>query len=739
MINAFTQKFKHMILISLLILVVSIAAIAVHYRVHLEEARSNFLRSLEKETALCETFVSKELDMYCLAAAKTAEQIRTLSLATERQIASALLSAEQNGVFSQAFYIDMDKYVITSGAQMLRLMDSDDYEIVDELEYQDGASVAQMFKFLKNEDIIGAIAPVVREGTEGGYFVGLFDAESVFSTITEAEHRFSHTIFVVDTEGGLVWQYPEEDEDTSIPGLSVLLDLEGTKSAFEHIRQKKSGTEKVDVAGSTYWLNYQPIERSEKWAVLIVVSADSVNSLLQGGSMKSGAFLAMSVLLMTGLVIYIALCASKTRRRMEQIAYRDGQTGAANQTYFLETAASRIASEKELPYVVAKIDILNFRYINEAFGHERGNQILQWMVDYAKDNFGSKELFARNSADQFTALMVSVGDIELRMERFTESINEYARTIDVNFPIILRAGYYPVGNGQDTLNDIIDKANVARKTLNRDSKTYTIRYTEEMQNEIKRREHIESAMDYALGHGEFHIYLQPKYDLLEKKVSGAEALVRWIREDGSMVYPDEFIPVFEQNGFIEKLDFYMLENLCSRMYELMQEGREIFPVSVNQSRVLLLNPSYVSHVIEILERYHVAKGKLELEVTETVFFNEKKKMIAIMNELKQNDVLIDMDDFGSGYSSLNMLKDVPFDIIKIDRGFFSESASSESAKWILKKVVEMAEGLGVECICEGVETEEQADILRSIECRYAQGYLYGKPMPMEDFIEKYVY
>ena len=204
-----------------------------------------------------------------------------------------------------------------------------------------------------------------------------------------------------------------------------------------------------------------------------------------------------------------------------------------------------------------------------------------------------------------------------------------------------------------------------------------------------------------------------------------------------MIYPSDFVPVFEKNGFIEQLDLYMLESACKMIRDQIDEGKPAYPISVNQSRMLLNDPMYINRITEMLNRYQIPKGYIELEITETVFFTEREKMISILNELKEVEVQLSMDDFGSGYSSLNMLKDFPFDVLKIDKEFFSESITSESSKWILRMIIEMAEGLGIRVICEGVETKEQVEMLRKLGCRYVQGYYYSKPIPAENYVESF--
>ena len=282
---------------------------------------------------------------------------------------------------------------------------------------------------------------------------------------------------------------------------------------------------------------------------------------------------------------------------------------------------------------------------------------------------------------------------------------------------------------------MIDKANIARKYIS--GNDFVCKYTEDILVDARKVEEIESHMGEALANGEFKPFLQAKFNMIENHISGAEALVRWIKPDGKVVSPGDFIPVFERNGFVEKIDFYMLEEICKYLRRMIDENREVYKISVNQSRYLLNDPEYANKVKTILLKYQIPVGLIELELTETVFFHEKERMIQTMKELKNMNVDLSIDDFGSGYSSFNILKDVPFDVLKIDREFLSDSVHTEKGKIILQKIVDMAHGLGMSVICEGVENVEQIELLVSIDCHYAQGFYYARPIPIEEFIEKY--
>ena len=390
-----------------------------------------------------------------------------------------------------------------------------------------------------------------------------------------------------------------------------------------------------------------------------------------------------------------------------------------------------------MPFLIHRMDVSNFRYINEAYGHVRADELLKIIIEEATALFYSKELCVRMNADQFVMLTKNTQDLEERFFVFTDKVNARALDIGIRYPIKFKRGVYQVKNKEYDINLLIDKANAARKTLTGDEKECTAYYSEKLVVDMRKVDKIESEMETALFNGEFKMFIQPKWDIVKDHLYGGEALVRWMKEDGTMVYPNDFVPVFERNGFVEQLDFFMLESACQLIRNNINEGREIYPISVNQSRVLLHNPTYIGRVSEMLQRYDIPKGYIELEITETVLFTERAKMLTILKELKEREVLLSMDDFGSGYSSLNMLKDFPFDVLKIDREFFSESIASESSTWILRKIIEMANGLGIRVICEGVETKEQVEMLQKIGCRYVQGYYYSKPIPAEKFVETY--
>lgn len=239
-------------------------------------------------------------------------------------------------------------------------------------------------------------------------------------------------------------------------------------------------------------------------------------------------------------------------------------------------------------------------------------------------------------------------------------------------------------------------------------------------------------MKSALENGEFIVYYQPKYCMLNNEIIGAEALIRWDSRDFGFMNPGEFIPVFESNGFIVELDFYVMEQVYKLQQRRIKQGLKTVRISINQSRMHFTQKNYIERLNMLRAKYHIPDELIELELTESIFA-DMNDISRIVEELKRNNYYLSVDDFGSGYSSLNMIKEIPMDALKIDKDFLSGDRESGRYQKVIEKVVELAKDLNMDIICEGVEKEEQADFLKSVGCLYAQGFLYARPMPEEEF------
>ncbi|OOB80060.1 MAG: hypothetical protein BEN19_06930 [Epulopiscium sp. Nuni2H_MBin003] len=296
-------------------------------------------------------------------------------------------------------------------------------------------------------------------------------------------------------------------------------------------------------------------------------------------------------------------------------------------------------------------------------------------------------------------------------------------------------GRYRIESDEKDVNSIISKVAMAHKYAKNhpDYKifNYGIKLKEEMLEETK----LTNKMEDALYNEEFKVFLQPKYSIADNTIVGAEALVRWIEKDGKMIFPDKFIPLFERNGFITRIDKYMLERVCMIIQEWITQGIPPICISVNFSRIHTNNPDFVEEIRDIISKYDIPTEYIEIELTESTILDKENDMISIFEQFKNNNIMVAMDDFGSGYSSLGFLKNFALDVIKLDKSFLSYETDKEKGRVVIRNIVKMIQELGIKIVAEGVETKEQVDFLRGIGCDMAQGYFFARPLPTVQFNE----
>jgi EAL domain-containing protein (putative c-di-GMP-specific phosphodiesterase class I) len=305
----------------------------------------------------------------------------------------------------------------------------------------------------------------------------------------------------------------------------------------------------------------------------------------------------------------------------------------------------------------------------------------------------------------------------------------------IKFP----SGWYLIEKDEKDISTIIEKATfahiIARQTRLANNEIQY--YDDEMKKAALFENEIEDKMYKDLENGYFKMFLQPKYYINDEKLAGAEALVKWYM-NGTMISPAMFIPVFERNGFVVKLDMYMFEQACIFLRNLLDMEKKIFKISVNFSRLHLNNKDFVAELCSIADKHEIPHNLLEIELTESAILEDQNALARILDELHMNDFTLSIDDFGSGYSSLSLLKDIFVDVVKFDRSFLEASIDSDRALQIISSTINMAKKLKIQVVAEGVETKDHLDILKEMGCDIAQGYYYARPVPTDEFLSKFV-
>lgn len=380
-------------------------------------------------------------------------------------------------------------------------------------------------------------------------------------------------------------------------------------------------------------------------------------------------------------------------------------------------------------------DFANFQYMNELYGYTEGDKILGAFAKQLQTLSGGI-FFCRVNSDHFVGLVKGTDDNAVR-EDYLALTQDFCKQINEKYGqsnLLLVSGFSGIKR-EDETSSAIDRANIARKCGKNTAKTVVIQYNQEIKKQNEAEKSITANMVTALENGEFNAWLQPKVSLKTGKIIGAEALVRWKRPDGSMVYPDQFIPVFEKNGFITRVDFAVLDQVLDYLREAMDLGEQVVPVSVNFSRRHNENQDFVEEILKRMQEKGIPTGYLEAEITESVFMLDLSTLTGNLHKLKEKGITISIDDFGSGYSSLNVLANVEADVIKLDKKFLSDTGEDSKAPVFIKYLIKMMKRMGYKVIAEGVETEEQLELLHKAECDMVQGYFYARPMPIAEFRE----
>lgn len=470
------------------------------------------------------------------------------------------------------------------------------------------------------------------------------------------------------------------------------------------------------------------------WYVVTVVPREVIYKNADQVVSRNTRSAVIITLLLTGLCVLIIVQNYMSDKRLSYLAYVDSFTGGNNLNRF-KALATQIIEKNESNLYMAWVDIDNFKLINDMYGYKEGDEVLLAMNKLIAQVLPPGDIYGRVNNDNFLCLLHCPNDervLELGSvfrERFKELLYEEEK----RYTISLTSGIYKIPPKEKDIEKIIDRTTMAHrdaKRMNRERK-YSF-YTDNMREDAIRIKDIEDVMHSALAEKEFQVYLQPKYNMLTGQMEGAEALVRWIR-DGKVMSPAELIPVFEKNGFIANLDLYMLEEVCRMQREWLDKGLRPVPVSVNQSKPLVYGKDYVEKIYGIVQKYSLPPNLIEIELLESLIHENLKELKKITDRLHSLGILVCIDDFGSGYSSLNLIKDICADVLKIDREFLNNAETNERAKVVLHNVVELAKGLEMSVVVEGVETEKQAKLLTAVGCCTAQGFLYARPMPVPQY------
>lgn len=535
--------------------------------------------------------------------------------------------------------------------------------------------------------------------------------------------------YIINNEGYIIISSEDESYTPESDNLFKLLyedNPQKTKLLQDNIQKESTGFMELSYKGSKVYATYTPLDKVYEW---YLVSSIQTDAILPNVKSVVKIFYIVLFVLFGGFLLsssYYFYSRSTHEKKLMKIAFIDSVTGLDTFAKFQFDMQNILAKYPNKKFYIFAFDVDNFKYINNYYGYDIGDSILKLIHQLYSSCLTSNELCARIYSDHFVMLLEDASH-----ERLNSLFNSEI-TID-NIIVYLSAGIYEINDLEENVNLMVDKANMAKKSSKGTHHKKPQFYDATLDEKLIHNEQAKRAIEKALLNNEFVPFFQPKVNIYTNQIEGAEALARWITETGVILPPSEFIPLSENTGLIKEIDFMIFEKTLQFIRNTLDRGIKCYPISINFSRMHLISQDFVHHLLSKINEFKIPVELIEIELTETVIFDNYQIIEDFIKHLHSHGLQISMDDFGSGYSSLNMLKDVNIDAIKFDRGFLQDTNKSERQKIILSSITSMAHKLNIKVIVEGVETQENVELMKEYGCTIAQGYYYSKPMPIEVF------
>lgn len=708
----------------------ALIAVSVIYMTNLndrikDDSKENLLEISEKNALAIRSGIQSNFDVLNTLAA----YIESDDIDNKEAIIEKLKKVAQRYDYKRIGIADVDGSCLTSDNVTLSISHREYYQA--SLKGKEHVALLHDIIGENGDKIMVYSVPLYHEKTIAGVLFIVKDTNEVANNLlVNSFHGHGYSL-LADDKGKIILQQTDKKE---LPDISYLDQLthKGAK-AIQKDTEAQKGVISFDYQNKSQLMAYQPLFVND-WYVVSIVPSSVITQ--QIASFTGMAFLTWLGIIgvFTVLIGYIYYSYHKTNKKMENILFKDNLTEFDNFNRFKLDVQEFLNNRKQEPCTLIEFDINDFKMFNKIHGYVNGDILLKYITRHANANCEKGECCARIGEDRFVVCCLE-DDREIIIKRINTFYTTLSRVFHQEYPGMefqLCFGVYIIPFGDCNLMKCLDKAIYAKNHIKYNHDTYISFYDEQMYELILREKQMEERMVKALEDREFVVYLQPKVDVKTFEIVAAEALIRWIDPVKGMISPGEFIPLFERNGFLEKLDMFVFETICSTLAKWQKEHKNMICISVNISKSYMFVEGFAQRLKTILDHYELSARYIELEITESVIFENSVSLVAIIKELKSYGFTISMDDFGSGYSSLNMLKEVPIDVIKLDQVFFRNSEENKNkSDLIIEGLLDMIRLLHIDTVAEGIETEEQIQFLKRVQCHIAQGFYFYRPMPIK--------
>lgn len=589
---------------------------------------------------------------------------------------------------------------------------------------------------------IAISVPLLNNDKVVGVLYCTYNINTLMKLINISFYENNSISYVVKNDGTIIL-HPQGDSLSK--NIYKLLeqdnDIQEVNRLKKELQENKTGATVLNMLEERRYLGYATMDNGNSennyikdWNLIFSIPETVVFSNSKQIINRAVYAVLSIVLIFIAIIFYIIYIKKSNEKEILSLAYEDKVTYIGNQNKFYRECSKYLLDKPSLNYIIVYFDINNFKMINDTFGYEFGDNLLITIAKALKEELTEGEVYARLSSDYF-AIFCDYKNGRNKIIRKLDNIRSNIESnLSIVFEISLCVGIYFVEEGEVDIQKAVNKANMARSVAKGKNINYAI-YNEDVRNKLSEESMILDDIKIALVKNQFEVYYQPKFSLVTGEMIGSEALIRWNHPEHGFISPAVFIPIAEKSKLILKIGRFVFERVCNDLSEWKKQGKKIVPVSVNLSRVELYQPDIVKFINKTIQMYNLSSDFIEIEITETVAINELNILKNVLNELRKHGFSISMDDFGTGYSSISCLRDMPIDILKLDKSFLGGIEHDERSRNIAKSIVSLAKSLDLVVIIEGVESKEQAELMKQFGCDLVQGFYFARPMPAKNFLD----
>lgn len=651
-----------------------------------------------------------------------------------------ILSNEiKESVFKEILVIDIEGKVINTSGEEIFLNES---KILKTISKEKNKSVSEPIKSeLANGKVILYSIPIIENNEILGVICGVYNTKLIENQLSQGIYKNKGFSYIINKSGDILFSTNKNKEHSN---LYNDFDKNSVDSIKNEYKENRYFSIKCNMQGKENYLEFTKIYDSNWYAVTAIASEDifleaqeNINIII--------IIITLAIFLCLSISLYISRIHKTNEKKILDMAFKDELTGLMNYKKFILTVEDTLLKYKNRHYVLVCFDIDKFKLTNDIYGYKIGDEIiriisknLQYYFEDIQCYFKDDVILGRLNGDVF-GLLIEIKENEFNIAQLAEFIKkkigniESTKNFNLEINVDLSIGIYNIENEEINIKKIVDNAGMARLKAKENRYENYVVFDEKMSKQKKKIIQMEIDLFSAVKNKEFYLFYQPKFNINTDKIVGSEALIRWMHPDIGMVSPVEFIPLAEKTRLINNIGQWVFEEVCIRLRGWIDEGIEVVPIAINLSRVELYQQDLVDMLKFGIYKYKIDPKLIEIEITESTALNDTEFINEKIAEIKLLGMKVAMDDFGTGNSNLSSLKDMQIDVLKLDRSLLQDIENNDKTKLMVKSILDLSKNLSLYTVCEGVENISQVEILKNIGCEIIQGYVFSKPVEVEQY------